>query len=141
MQENENENQIHAPDLRAATSRVIAEEIIKVLIRKQARDVVLYDVAESTIVTEHYVICTGRSTTHIRALADEVEYRMGLSGLSPAHIEGRLGGTWILLDFNSVIVHVFSKEDREFYQLERLLDPGERVDISGILEALAAENQ
>ena len=112
---------------------------VRAVYGKQAFDVKLYHVEDSTIITDYYVICTGRATTHIKAIADEVCYRLDLGGVHAAHIEGRETGTWILLDFGSVIVHVFSRDDRDFYKLDRLLPEGTSVDITEFLAQLDRE--
>ena len=112
---------------------------VRALYSKQGFDVKLYHVEDTTIITDYYVICTGRSTTHIKALADEACYRLELGGVHAAHIEGRETGTWILLDFGSVIAHVFSRDDRDYYKLERLLPEGTEVDITEYLAALDKE--
>ena len=105
---------------------------VRAVYEKQGFDVKLYHVEDSTIITDYYVICTGRS-------ADEACYRLDLGGVHAAHIEGRDTGTWILLDFGSVIVHVFSRDDRDFYKLDRLLPEGTEVDITDFLAQLDRE--
>ncbi len=112
----------------------LAGEVIRVLDEKQAHDMLLYHVTDITVVTDYYVLCTGRSTTHVKALADDVaellEQRMGVA---PAHVEGRNDGTWVLLDFGSVIVHIFTRDTREFYKLERLYPEATQVDFAEFL--------
>ena len=109
---------------------------VAALYAKQGFDMKLYHVEDTTIITDYYVICTGRSTTHIKALADEACYRLELGGVRAAHVEGRETGTWILLDFGSVIAHVFSRDDRDYYKLDRLLPEGTEVDITEYLAEL-----
>ena len=108
------------------TPRELALFAVSVLYEKKAFDVKLYHVEDTTVITDYYVICTGRSTTHVKALADELCDRMSRGGVNASHVEGRDGGAWILLDFNHVIAHVFSREDREYYNLDRLLPAGDR---------------
>lgn len=117
----------------------LALETVRALYSKQGFDVKLYHVEDATIITDYYVICTGRSTTHIKALADEACYRLELGGVHPAHVEGRETGTWILLDFGCVIAHVFSRDDRDYYKLERLLPEGTEVNIEEYLALLDKE--
>ena len=117
----------------------LALEAVRALYSKQGFDVKLYHVEDTTIITDYYAICTGRSTTHVKAVADEVVYRLGLGGVHAAHVEGRETGTWILLDFGSVITHVFSRDDRDYYKLERLLPEGTEVDITEYLAKLERE--
>ncbi len=123
-------------DFTAYSPKELALEAVKAIREKLGTELRLYHVEETTVLTDYYVIATGRSTTHIKALADQVAFRLGEGGVPPHHEEGREGGTWLLLDFSSVIVHIFSKADREYYNLERLLPEGTEVDISAFLEAL-----
>ena len=123
-------------DYTALSSKELALLTVAALYSKQGFDMKLYHVEDTTIITDYYVICTGRSTTHIKALADEACYRLGLGNVHAAHIEGRETGTWILLDFGSVIAHVFSRDDRDYYKLDRLLPEGTEVDISAYLADL-----
>lgn len=116
------------------TPREIAESIVKILDKKLARDIKLLRV-EKTIIANYFVICTGGSVTQIKALAGEVEDRLLDSGLPVRHIDGFSGGTWIALDYSSVIVHIFSPEKRDFYRLDKLWDDAEEIDISGIITA------
>ena len=77
-------------------------------------------------------MATATSSTHVRALADEVEDKLEESGIKPHHIEGRATG-WLILDYGSVIVHIFSREQREFYGLDKMWSDGEAVNIDDIL--------
>ena len=110
----------------------IARAAVSAVYGKQGRDILLYGVADTTVIADYYVICTGRSTTHIKALADEVAYVMGESFVPVLRTEGRDGGTWVLVDLGCVIVHIFSKSERDFYDLERLLDESALVDITDL---------
>ena len=82
---------------------------------------------------DYFVICTATSTTQIKAMSDACEEAMEKQGERVHHIEGHRGGTWILLDFSSVVVHIFNEEAREFYDLERLWSDAAPVDLSGVL--------
>ena len=82
----------------------------------------------------YMVIATGTSSTHVKALADEVEYKLDQAGISVSHIEGYRSNSWILLDYIDVIVNVFDDEARDFYDLERLWQDGESVDLTGIID-------
>ena len=70
--------------------------------------------------TDYFVIANAQSTTHVKALADEVEYKLGEAGLKPLHMDGQPGGDWYVLDYGVVIVHIFVGAAREFYKLDRL---------------------
>lgn len=75
------------------------------------------------------VIATGNNSTHVKALSDEVEEKLSEAGVSASHIEGYRSNSWILLDYVDVIVHVFSDEARQYYDLERLWQDGETIDL------------
>lgn len=115
------------------TELELAKEIVKVLDKKKGMDIKLIEISEHSIVADYFVIVTGTSNTHVKALADEVEYEISQKGIEPHHIEGRATG-WILLDYSSVLVHVFTGESREYYNLERLWQDAKTIDISDITE-------
>ena len=111
----------------------LTREIVKVLDRKKAIDIKVLRINELSIVADYFVIASGTSNTHVKSLADEVEYELSQKGIEPSHIEGRATG-WILLDYGSVIVHVFTGESREYYNLERLWSDAAQIDISDIAD-------
>lgn len=102
----------------------MAERISKILSDKKAHDVKSIDISNITVIADYFVICSAASTTHIKALADEVEVEMKKEGIELLRREGYTTARWILLDFNFVVVHIFHEEDREFYNLERLWSDG-----------------
>ena len=99
----------------------------KTLDEKKARDIKILYVNKQTIIADYFVIAAGTSRTQVNALADEVEYKLGLEGITPTKVEGRGQGTWVLLDYDSVLVHVFNPQSREFYNLEKLWADGEEI--------------
>jgi ribosome-associated protein len=100
---------------------------------KKAREMNAIKVSDLTVLCEYFLICTATSSTHVRALADEVEEKLEQAGLRPHHIEGKTTG-WIVLDYGSVIVHVFGRNEREFYGLDKMWDDAESVDLEKILD-------
>ncbi len=100
---------------------------------KKAMDLKMLEVKGVTTLTEYMLIATGTSDTHLRALCDEVEKKMEEAGERVWHREGYRGDTWIVMDFNGVIVHVFTQEQRKFYDLERLWGDAPLVDLSEYL--------
>ena len=112
------------------TSKEMIEVAVKALDGKKGKDIRVLHTAEQTTLADYFVICNGTSTTQVRALADAVEEAMSKAGEEPHHIEGHHGGEWTLLDYSSVVVHVFTEEGREFYSLERLWSDAAPVDIS-----------
>ncbi|MCR5485366.1 MAG: ribosome silencing factor [Clostridiales bacterium] len=115
------------------TPKELALETVKILDKKKATDIKVIEVTEQTIVADFFVIATGTSSTHTKSLADDVEHELKLQGITDGHIEGRATG-WILLDYGSVLVHVFDKQSREYYNLERLWADANVVDISDIVK-------
>ena len=113
--------------------KALAEKVVAILDLKKARGIKLLHVADKTVLADYFVICTGNSNTQTRALGDEVEYKLGLEGIEPARVEGRESALWVLLDYSSVLVHVFHTEARQYYNLEKLWNEAEEVDISHLL--------
>ncbi len=126
-------NEVKYPDLTNAPTRVAAEEIVKILDMRKARDIKLLRVEEQTIIAEYFVICSANSSTQIKSIAGEVEYKMSMCGLPPYGIDGYNEGKWIVLDLGSVMVHIFNNESREFYKLEKFWADSEDIDISSLL--------
>ena len=106
--------------LQGATSNEIADFIAETLDAKKGKDVKVIKVGDKTVIADYFVIANGTSSTHVRALADEVEYKMGQAGINPLHTDAGDGRSWIVLDYANVIVHIFDREAREFYNLDRL---------------------
>ena len=114
-------------------SRELAEIAVKALDSKKGKEIRLIRIDKITTLAEYFVICTGTSNTQINALCDEVEKELDQLGEQPIHREGYRGGTWVLLDYGCVVVHIFNDEARKFYSLEHLWADGEEVDLSAIL--------
>ena len=113
-------------------NRELMENIVKALDEKKAKDIQVIEITELTIIADYFVIATGTSNTHIKALAEEVEEALTKLGTEPKGIEGRATG-WILLDYGTVIVHLFLPDAREYYNLERLWADASKLDISSLL--------
>ena len=110
----------------------ILEIAVKALDSKKAKDIEAIKIGDLTIVADYFIIASATSSTQVKALADEVEFKLSEAGIEPDHIEGRATG-WILLDYGSVVVHVFYEETRRFYDLERHWSDGQHLDISDLL--------
>ena len=107
-------------------------ELVRILDAKKARDIAVIDVEDGTIIAAYFVIATGGSLTQLNALSDEAQDVMAEKGAPAVKVEGR-GGGWILIDFGGVILHLFTAQTREFYDLERLWSEAPAVDISNLL--------
>lgn len=94
---------------------------------KKAEDIVAIDVGELLVVTDYFVICTGRNDRQVRTIAEEVEVHMKRAGLPAIGVEGADEGKWVLIDFADVVVHVFQPEERDFYRLEKLWGDAPRL--------------
>lgn len=118
--------------LKDATSASLAREIVKILLEKKGQDVRLYSVAEVTSVTDYYINVTGRSATNVSALADDVVEKISECDRRALRVEGRAGKAWLLVDYGDVIVNIFDKPSREFYNVDRLWSGECEVDISDL---------
>ena len=113
--------------------KALMEEIVKIADSKKAKDIVALEVTEKTSLADYFLLMTGTSSTHIRALSDEIEVKLKEKfGIYPHHVEG-VTSSWILGDYTTVVVNVFLSEAREMYALERLWGDAEGVDISAYL--------
>ena len=118
------------------TPKEMAILAVQALDSKKGEEIKALEVTELTSLADYFVLCTGSSNTQINALCDAVEEKLEKeAGELPLHREGHRGGTWVLLDYGCVVVHVFSNEAREFYSLERLWSDGTPMDLGGILTA------
>ena len=104
--------------------------LAKTLDSKKGQDIKVLKTEELTTLADYFVLCTATSNTQIKAMSDACEEEMEKHGERAHHIEGHRGGTWLLMDFSSVVVHVFTDEARKFYDLERLWADAQAVDLS-----------
>ena len=117
------------------TAKELALLAARALADKKAKEIQALEIGDLTTLAEYFVIASGSSNTQINALVDNVEkVLMEEAGEEALHREGYRGGTWVLLDYGCIAIHVFSSEAREFYGLERLWRDGKPLDISDILE-------
>jgi len=103
-----------------ADAAELAHRIVEIASDKKGNDIVMLRMAELTTMADFFVICSGRSDRQVQALAGAIVNELRDDGIRPRGTEGRQSARWVLLDFGSVIVHVFAPEEREFYGLERL---------------------
>lgn len=104
---------------------------------KKAERIVILDVSQQLVITDHFIICSGNTDRQVRTIADEVERQLTEAhGRKPYRREGEREGRWVLLDYVDFVVHVFHKEDREYYDLERLWKDAPRVDFEDGWESL-----
>ena len=112
-----------------ASSEALAHAATRILIEKKAMEVKLYHLGEKSPVTDYYLNVTGRSATHVAALADQLIDELEKGGREPLRVEGKRGTTWFLVDFGDLIVNIFDRPSREFYHFDHLLPEDSAVSI------------
>lgn len=108
--------------------RTLVQAVVEAAGEKKAEDIVILDIGKVSIITDFFVIASGRSTTQVKAIAENIEKRLGVLGVPWYGREGYQEGRWILLDYGDVVVHVFLRAEREFYNLERVWQDAGVVD-------------
>ena len=106
---------------------------VKALDDKKAVDIKVIEVTEVSSLADYFVICTGNSNTHIKSLSGEVEFKLGEMGIHPLGNDGYDSGIWIVMDYESVMVHIFNREQRDFFKLEKLWADAEDISIENIV--------
>ncbi len=120
-------------------SREIAAIAAKALDDKKAKDVLVLKTANQTVIADYFVICNGSSAPHVKALVDEVDKQLSEAGEPPVRREGMRSDIWVLMDFGCVIVHIFTDEARQFYNLERLWSDAEQIDAMELIKEIQGE--
>ena len=116
-------------------SKELAKKISMILDDKKARGIKIIETNKQTIISDYFVIATGTSSTHIRALAGEVEFQLKeKDNIEPSRTNGYDGSDWMVLDYDSVLVHIFNSEARDYYKLEKLWGDGESVNVEELLK-------
>ena len=108
-------------------AKELADRIAAAAADKKARDILLLNMAELSPVTDYFMICSAQSSTQVRAIADNIEDKLAEAGVLPAHKEGYTEGSWILMDYGDIILHIFDEENRLFYDLERIWRDGKDI--------------
>lgn len=115
------------------TANELVKQIVRILDDKKAEDIRVIKVSELTILGDYFIIADGSNKTHVKSLVDEVEFQTKQEGRNPVRIEKDTSANWIVLDYNDVVVHIFYKETREYYDLERLWADGEQLSVEEII--------
>ena len=115
------------------TPKEMAIELAKAVDSKKGQNILVLETDGLTTLADSFVLCTGSSAPQLKALADAAEKAMKDNEILPHHIEGHRGGTWILQDYGDVVLHLFSAEAREFYDLDRLWQDAKALDLTGVL--------
>ena len=115
------------------TPKEVAAVAAKALDDRKGVDIRLLEITDVTTLADYFLICTGTSSTHVKSLCDSVEETLDQAGEPALRREGHRSGTWVLLDYGCLVVHVFTEETRQFYDLERLWNDAKRVDLETII--------
>ncbi len=110
-------------------SASLAEEIFHILDARRGEDISVIKVGEKIDITDYFVLCSAQSSTHVRSLADEVEFKLRELSVEPDAVEAR-SSEWVLLDYGNVIVHVFGQNARSFYNLDKLYSDATKIEIT-----------
>jgi len=108
-------------------SRNAAKIAVEALKDKKALDIKVLDITNVTVIADYFIIASGTNTNQVQAMADNVEEALGKAGYTPRQIEGYRAANWILMDYNDIIIHIFSEENRLFYDIERIWRDGVTV--------------
>ena len=109
---------------------------VEALEDKKAEDIAIIDISEVSVITDYFIIAGGNNKSQIQALSDVVDEKLGRAGLPLKQIEGYNNANWILLDFGDIIVHIFDKENRLFYDLERIWCDGKKIELNDLKNTL-----
>ena len=115
-------------------SQELMNRIVAILSKRKTENIKVLDISSLTTIADYFVICNGNSTTQIKSLADEVEEKLKEVDITPYSKEGFSDASWVLLDYSTVVVHIFNPEKRDFYSIESLWSDAPEVDVSDIIE-------
>ncbi len=110
------------------TSKEIALAAIEALEDKKGEDIKVIDISEVSILADYFIIASGNNRNQVQALCDNVEEKLGKMGVIKKQIEGYDNGNWILVDYRDIVIHIFDKENRLFYDLERIWRDGKMIE-------------
>ena len=109
-------------------AKEMAKIAFEALEDKKGEDVCAIDISSVSVLADYFVIANGNSDSQVRALVENVEEKMHKAGYAAKETEGHISGAWVLIDFGDVIVHIFDRENRQLYNLERIWSDGKRID-------------
>lgn len=108
----------------------IVKKIYNIIDEKKGEDIKVIDISGVSTVADYFIIASGNNVNQVQAISEEIDEVLGREGITPKAIEGHRNATWVLLDYRDIVVHIFLKEDRSFYDLERIWRDGKEVDIN-----------
>ena len=107
----------------------IVKRIYKIIEDKKGDDIKVIDISKISSIADYFIIAGANNINQVQAISDEIDFILGKEGILPKAVEGNKNATWVLLDYNDIVVHIFLKEDRVFYDLERIWRDGTEVEI------------
>lgn len=113
-------------------SLTLAKTAAGILDAKKAENINVLQITDISSLGDYFVIATGTSNTHVHALADELEFKLKEQGVAPLRVEGYRSNSWIILDYSEVVVHLFTGEARDFYDLDRLWADGKKLELESL---------
>ncbi len=111
------------------TAAQMTGRAIEALEDKKAENISLIDISEVSVLADYFLIASGNNRNQVQAMIDSVEEALGRAGVSPRHVEGYQTGNWVLMDYGDLIVHVFDRQNRLFYDLERIWRDGKQIRV------------
>lgn len=109
--------------------RALAANIAKILDDEKGQNIKVLEISTQTVIADFFVLATGTSSVHVRALAGEVEEKLKKTGLEPTRVSGLTSKDWIIIDYDDIIVHIFNSEARDYYKLEKLWVDVNNIDV------------
>ena len=117
-----------------STEKMMAQIACKAIDDKKGQDIKVIDIHNVSVIADYFVIASGTNSNQVQAIVDNVEEQLGRAGFEAKQIEGNRNSSWILMDYDDVIVHVFDEENRLFYDLERIWRDGKVLEMDEFLE-------
>ncbi len=121
-------------------SRKMAAIAVEALQDKKAIDLKVIDIKDVSVMADYFIIVSGSNKNQVQALADNAEEMLGKAGYNPRQVEGYRSANWILMDYQDIIIHIFSEEDRLFYDLERIWRDGKTIALEELVEGYRSAN-
>ena len=107
----------------------IVKKIYNIIDEKKGEDIKVIDISGVSTVADYFIIASGNNVNQVQAISEEIDEVLGREGITPKAIEGHRNATWVLLDYRDIVVHIFLKEDRSFYDLERIWRDGKEIEM------------
>ena len=107
----------------------IVKKIYNIIEEKKGEDIKVIDIAKVSAIADYFIIASANNINQVQAISDEIDFILGKEGIMPKAIEGNKNASWMLLDYNDIVVHIFLREDRAFYDLDRIWRDGKEIEI------------